>query len=182
MSSLLDARDVYATALQGISGVHVYAHGGTFDRTQIERYAREAPALVVSLLRFDADLEGGSTMAKVYWGVVGFTRSEKPGDPRDRTVIDLAEAATQVLLVTFAGMSPRSRPRGIEARNLFGVEVDRIGIAMWGLEWQQILELDQVDTSAPFTRLHADWDLSPRDNAAPLGQVLEASDDVDPPQ
>lgn len=184
MGSLVDTRTAWLVALRaGLPAVNVFGHGGSFDRKQLEAYSKKAPALALALLRFDPVKQGGATTCIATWGLVGFTVNSRQGrGDRDELCIDLMERASHVILQTFGGESPNgavSRATEAFARNLFSFELDQMNVAMWGLEFQQQIDLAQTFDSAPFERMHLTWDLAPRDNDPPVGEIPEAEDDIE---
>lgn len=195
MSSLLTARDAWVAALLGhtptgptddkstattLTGVHVYTHGGSFNQDELARFSRMAPALVLALLRIDADREAGVVTSEAHWGLVAFTKDTKTV-ARDRSCIALVEAATNVILSTWAGDGVRGRGHSLMARNMFSGPKDaEQTVAMWGIQFTQTLDLvEEIDTDA-FLRMGLTWDLEPQD--ATLGEIPEAEDLVEPEQ
>lgn len=187
MSSLVDARDAFVTALGAaptLAGVNIYTHGGEFSLAELQRFARLAPALVLTLSRFSADIVGGVVQSLAHWTLVGFTR-DTPAVPRDESCVALLEAATTVMLRTAAGAATvsgvASRAHNAAGRNLYTLELDKSSnVAMWGVEFDQFVDLVETVSSDLWTQMHIDYDLYPRDNDAALGDVIEASDDIDP--
>ena len=185
MSSLLAARAAFVSALESaptLAGVQVSTHGGAFDLKQIRAYGKAAPHLVLTLLRYDASRQGGGLVsAEATWGLFAFTINT-PGVLRDASCIALMEAATKVLLNTFAGDGAAQRPVEVTALNRFDGPLDVEGVAMWSMSFQSMLDLtEEIDTDI-WQQMHAEWDLAPRDNDADLGDVLEAEDDIEIPQ
>jgi hypothetical protein len=185
----MSARDAFVAAMQAaptLAGVNIYTHGGSFDLDELNTFSRKAPSLVIALLRFDADIQGGIVSAHARWGLIGFTRDTKSGAatvPRDRSCVDLLEAACAVILRTFGGAGVRGRGREFTARNLFGRKLDATtNIAMWGAEFQQDLDLTETIESDAWLRMGLTWDLYPRDNDAPLSDLPEAEDLIEPEQ
>jgi hypothetical protein len=179
MGALMDARNAYLEALDTLDGVNVSPHGGRFTIKELERYAKLAPAAVLTLLKFEPTLAGGLYSAKASWGCVFFTKDTQTDRERGVSVIDLVEKAVSVLLPVFNGAAG-GRPMSMDARNLFTSPLDAIGIAMWGLEWDQMLDLSPSQGEAvDWSLLHLTWDLAPRDNDADLGDVPEAEDDIE---
>lgn len=178
MGALIDARNAYLEALDTLKGVNVSPHGGRFTQKELERYARLAPAAVLTLLKFNPMRQGGLYSATATWGCIFFTKDTQTERERGVSVVDLAEKASCLLLSTFVG-DAGGRPMDMEARNLFTTPLDLIGIAMWGIEWDHMLDLtpDQGE-AVDWTLLHLTWDLAPRDNDADLGDVPEAEDDI----
>lgn len=188
MSSLVDAKNAWLTLLRTQVGaeiptVNVFFHGGKFDRKQLETYSKKAPALALALIRFDPVLQGGTVASMAHWAIMAFTVNGARGDgDRHDTAIALAEVTSRVVSRAFAGQNASgatSRPQDVLARNQFGFELDRQNVAMWSIEFVQVVDLvTQVD-SVPFERMNIVWDLSPRDNNAELGDIPEAEDDTE---
>jgi hypothetical protein len=183
-SSLLRARQGYLTALQEIPGLNSQVHGGEFDLDELKQYGLKAPCAVLSLLGFDViNMSGGTPEGNAHWGCVVLTK-DKPGQVRGDSAIQLGEVvASQLMLAWAPGGGGSQRPMGMQARNLFGRKLDNTGIAMWSLEWNQKMDLISFDESEDpaddLLRFSAVWDLSPRDNDAPLGQIPDAHDLID---
>lgn len=181
MSSLLVARAQYEAALRMIGGkVQVSTHGGAFDRKELERYAKTAPHVVLTLLGFECDLQAGAAIAEARWGVMCFTL-HAPGEPRADSAIALAEAAVQVLLPLFAGEELGGRPTDMSARNVYSTPLDALGVAMWSIEWNQTLELVTPVYPDDLTSVTATWDLQPRTEEPPpeIFEVPEAQDTIE---
>ncbi len=174
MSSLLNVRAAYLVALEtALAPAKVYVHGGAFDAKQLAAYGRQAPAVVLTLLRFDAKRQGGYPVgADAHWGLVAFTKNEPSHlvagarfapQQKDEDCIALIEKAVTALMGTFPGAAsgqPVSAPKTIHCRNMFGVTLDAEGVAMWGAEFAQQLDLVQVDTSVDLVRFHLTYDLA----------------------
>lgn len=184
MSSLLVARTAYLSALStdaSLEGVQVYSHGGEFDLAQLKAYSRQAPCVVLALLKFSPTIQAGIVTCTAKWGLVAITKNDAAATRRAESVIELTEKAVKVLLRVFAGEAAAQRPKDMQAVNLFSAALDQVSIAMWGVEFTQYLDLVETFDSDDLTSVHLIWDLYPRDNDADLGTVLEAEDDVELP-
>ncbi len=184
MSSLVDAQDAWVTVLSAsLPTVNVFEHGGRFTSKDLAEYSKQAPALALSLLRFDPVRQGGVTTCTAYWALIGFTVNGKQGrGDRGDLCIALMESAAHVILQTFGAQNALgavSRPSEAIARNMFSFELDRVNVAMWGLEFQQQIDLVQTFDAVPFERMHLVWDLAPRDNDPPVGEIPEAEDEIE---
>ncbi len=185
-SSLTLVRDAYVTTLAAapeLAGVNISAHGGLFTEKEIAEYSRQAPAAVVTLVSWKATRQDGAAICECQWGLIVFTTDKPARDARkDRTALDIAAAATAVLLITAVGQDVANvdAPHAFHASNEFTRGADSRGLALWGLRWTQSVEL-AIDTSGydDLTTIDAKWDLYPRDNAADLGDVIEAEDEMD---
>jgi hypothetical protein len=164
MSSLANVRAAYLVALEAaLPAAKVYTHGGAFDAKQLAAYSRQAPAVVLTLLRFDAVRQGGYPVAIAHWGVVCFTKNTTP-ILKDEACIALMEQVVGVLLPLFGGSTVTqpvsSALKQIQCRNMFGATIDAEGIAMWGAEFAQQLDLVQTDTSVDLKRFHLTYDMA----------------------
>lgn len=197
MSSLVDVRTAMVTALRAdsrLAGVNVSTHGGDFTLAELLRYGgKGCPALVLALLRFKPQDNGGLIVAEATWGLVAMTKdavAPEVIDPptaartirRDESVIDLADKASRCILRLFAGTDATvvGRPQEMICQNEFAEKLDREGIAMWGMQFGQLIDLqEESDSSVPFDLLHAEWDLVPLSQPADeLGDQIEAEDDI----
>lgn len=194
MSTLVDTWDAWITVLETIPNVHVYPHGGSFTKSELKRHSRQAPALLLTLLRFDPIVQGGIITSEARWGLIAITKDSSTKD-RHRTCIALAELAAAKILLSFGGQNAGgavSRGKDLAAKNLFGTELDgEANIAMWGIEFVQTLDLTVEILTAQWTKFALTWDLAPRDEAAgedppndphepEVGEIPEAEDEVDP--
>lgn len=195
-SALVTFRNAILTRLDAderLDGVHVYAHGGDFDLQELRDFARQTPAVVLALTNVDMENHGGIPMADVMCTLMVVT-SDKPANPRDLRALTIVDAVCQIL-TRFPnqdwGLEIVAAPRDVKAINAYSKKVNADGVALWAVAWRQRVELtefpDLVVTDA-LEQFHANYDLYPRDNDAPIatasdpqpaGSVIEAEDDVD---
>lgn len=181
-SSLLTARKAYVDALATIKGLAVSVHGGVFDTREIQLYSKRAPAAVITSLGYDVISLQGTPEVSAKWGVVVFC-VDAPATEKGAAVVSLVEQCVMTLSNTFAsGGGASGRPSNMTAQNLFADALDRTGVALWKIEWDQRLELvdqlDDDDDTASLKLIDAIWDLSPRDHDAELGEVPDAHDTI----
>jgi hypothetical protein len=184
MTTLIQARDSYLAALRSSAAlkaadVTVSTHGGTFDLAELQRYSKVSPGAVLSLLAFSADCTEGYIKCEARWGVFCFSEN-RPALPRDVGAMATAEAVSLALLLGFVDLDVEHKPQQVEARNWFDAPKDMKDVAMWLVEFSSEFELsDAVDANAQdLSGVDAKWDLYPRDNDAPLGEIPEAEDSV----
>ncbi len=156
-----------------LAGLKISTHGGEFNFEELKQYAKQTPHAVLSMLRVNHSNQAGTVMAEVLFVITVLTEDKPKPETRDKQVIDWVDALLRVI-----GMNGQrwgfdaftTAPKDIAARNLFSRKIDAQNIAMWGIAWKQQVQL--VDTAdgpgVPLLRIHADWDLAPRDNDAPL--------------
>lgn len=183
MSTLAEAREAYVAALSAYPAltamrVTVSTHGGSFDLDQLQKYSKSTPAAVLSLLSFELDGSEGYKRCEARWGVVCFAQHTG----KDASAAEIAQAVCDCLLSDFVGLDTEHRILEAAARNLFGVPTDFKGVAMWAVEFASDFELtscgDTAEEPETFTGVDAGWDISPRDNDAPVGEITEALDEL----
>lgn len=155
---------------------HVSAHGGEFTIEALTRYAKQAPAVVIGLLRADTENVGGGLIATVTVGVAVLAK-DAPGVTRHDQALNLADATMRALRGRFWRDSlTLSAPKEIASKNLYAPKLDGLGVAMWAIAFDQELELTDTDPSVPLAWVHLDWDVAPSDGA------IDAQDDIRPAQ
>lgn len=124
--------------------VRVEAHGGRFDRNELSRHSRRAPAVLVAAMGIPevADTPQPATPTLQFTAFV-MTR-DAPGAPRDTQALTLVESVLRRLPGSRWGLARGQRPERINAENLYSGEIDQIGIAMWAISWRQALTLRPV--------------------------------------
>lgn len=181
--ALLRDQTVAALAAdERLGGARVYAHGGEFTHSELQRYATQAPCVVVAVLKTDLDYEGGIPHASVTMGAVCVCK-DQAGTKRDYQALTLADAVMRSLMLyvpDHIDLDGASAPQHMTGRNLYTTTLDREGIAMWAVGWVSLVDLaDEPIDLADFGQMHLVWDVTPRDNDAALGDVPEATDDID---
>jgi hypothetical protein len=204
VSALLLVHDAIVSGLSAsplLTGVQVTYHGGDFTADDLLKYSKRAPALIVALLDFDIELEAGTVVAIAQWGMVAITKNA-PAVPvagmpahataaittllhrgkRTRSAIALVDAATRALMRVFYGFSAPasmtvSAPSGFRAINEYHPKLDAQDIALWGVSWQQRIDLvDAPEITDLLTDVHVDYDLYPRPAGEDLNEAPEAED------
>jgi hypothetical protein len=192
MSSMLALRDAVVTGLQAeagtgerFHGVKIVSHGGEFDtEAEVDRWAARAPALLVAMLKSDTETIGGEPWDCCVLGVFVVT-VDRPGVMRDAAALTLASNVQHFLKQS---PSPRwglstSVISKVIARNLYHEKFDKKGLALWGVFFEQSIKLEAppavVVEPPALESIHIQYDLSPRDNDADLGEVVDAEDIID---
>lgn len=196
-SSLLTLRTAILTTLAAdarMTGVHMSAHGGDFDLEELRRYAKITPAAILAFTQVHAEKEGGLPMAEVQATLTIMT-SDRGGSPRDVKALSIVDAVIQILVRhpnQYWGLTEGiGAPQDVKAANSYSRKLDNEGVAIWHVVWRQAIELQPLlvdETQGDFLLLHANWDLYPRDNDAPIGTpadpqpvdaVIDAETEVD---
>lgn len=139
------------------------AHGGRFTLEDLRRYSLRSPAVLVSLLGGTTRIEAGTTVTPRRWVVFVITRGESD-DKRDAQAIAIAQ--------TVCGLIPNNRwsddnnhaPADVTDDNLYNVTLDKHGVALWAVSWEQGYDIEPDSSSLDdFVTLYGDWDNVPED-------------------
>ncbi|KAB7624323.1 hypothetical protein [Alkalilimnicola sp. S0819] len=150
------------------------AHGGRFDEKELRRYALRAPAVLVAVRRIPALAAENEITPTLTCAAFVVTRDAR-GRPRDAAGLALVEALLQVVANNTWGLDWAHRPQRLEADNLYSAALDKQGVALWGVAWQQAVDLaPEVDsaTLADFITHHQDYDLAPADGTADASDTI----------
>lgn len=121
------------------------AHPGRFDLVEIKRVAANAPAVFVAALATGKqESSNGDVQAPVSFAVFIVTK-DQPQKTRDSLVLDIVNA---LLVLTdsndWDSEDVIEDPTNIRSQNLYSASIDKNGIAMWAITWQQKIKLGNV--------------------------------------
>lgn len=179
--SLLGLRESIVTSLKSEVATlkSVVGHGGRVSLEELRRIAlpASAPAALVVVLGGDVEREGGGgtgvceAQVAVFVACLGDSQTL-----RDAEALTVAEAVLVQAVRNAWDFDDAQAPARIRADNLFSGRIDRHGVALWAVRWNQRVNVgyedDYVASLADFNQLHADWDLAPSDG------VVDAAQDV----
>lgn len=149
--------------------VSVEAHDGNFDLTEIQRHFGHHPRAARVVCPGVANVEdhGGADVITARWVVFIAAREQNVGDPDGKmshgdACMLLAERVMAVVHSERWGCNGYTQATGIVAQNLYTGALDKRGLSLWVVEWQQGLELDDsaADELPPLRVIHTDYDLS----------------------
>ncbi|SPD73813.1 conserved hypothetical protein [uncultured Desulfobacterium sp.] len=176
---ITDVRSAIIDAIKtGVPGLedHVEPHGGRFDLEELKRLAQRSPSMLVACLGVVSARanSAGETEAVCKWAAFVLT-TDKRGVARDVGVLALVAAVLPVIPDNCWGVDGVNSPKNIRADNLFSTALDKIGVALWAITWDQEITLGGLDEGSLdlFALMHVDWDLAPPDG------TFEAVDDVE---
>lgn len=137
-----DARQAIVTAVKAHLGGHVTveAHGGRFDRLELARYSKRAPAVLIAAMSMPRVEERPRSRPQVQFAAFVVCR-DAPSAPRDAQALTLAEALVRLVPRNQWGREDAESPANISAENLYSGEIDKLGIAMWAVSWRQTIAL-----------------------------------------
>ena len=158
----------------------VISHAGRFDMEEIKRLALKSPCVLVSCLGVSniRANSAGETEALCKWAAYCLV-DDKKGVSRDVGVLALVSAVLPVIPDNCWGLDDDlCVPQNIRADNLYSSSLDKIGVALWAVTWDQEITLGGLDDSTLdlFETMHTDWDQAEPD------ETLEAEDDLTLPQ
>jgi phage gp37-like protein len=164
---IIEVRDAIVTTMQEKLGdkVTVFAHGGTFDLAQINRYAAKAPAVVVSLFAMrDFVIEGTERVADLRWLIMIITR-DLANENRGDQALAILEVILHLIGDQRWGVDGVQRTTNLNGANMFTAKVDAKGLAAWSLMWDQRIDMDGTFQSSldDFKTLQTKWDLDTTD-------------------
>lgn len=177
--SVIDVRTGIVNTLQAALGanVAVQSHRGSFaSAEEVKRFATKPAAVLVAALRVSrAEDIGGIAMLPVDWGVFVITK-DVPGIMRDAGALGVVATILMLAGDSDWGGQAVGPVSGLDARNLYTAQVDNLGIALWGIGFQQAIEIGQVsdaDYAAmnPFKTFHQDIDMAPADGAIDITET-----------
>lgn len=171
-------RDAAVDALQQTLGsaARVQKHGGRFTLEELKQYALQGPAVLVAVLAVGpveiASQGVEATLSLGAFVVVG----DKPQLPRDTGALALTSALVAALPGNDFGVAVDGA-RKVRGDNLYNSALDRQGVALWAVTWQQEVALAQVDpdTLDDFLRCHVDYDIN-------QDGTTDVADAIDVPQ
>ncbi|MBU1611242.1 MAG: DUF1834 family protein [Proteobacteria bacterium] len=120
-------------------------HGGRFDAEELARMATRTPAVLVATLGFSDLTEGqGEYRAEVRF-VAFAVASDKPGLPRDKAVMAMADALSKLIPGNRWGLEEsESAPQDVRADNLYSGQLNKSGVTLWAVTWRQRMMLGQA--------------------------------------
>jgi hypothetical protein len=123
--------------------IDIADHPGRFDAKLLMRVAVAAPAIRLALVTARGIEFGGENRqaATARW-VAYLIAKDRDGIDRQRIARRMAGALTYQIIqpAWWKSLGLKSPERaGIEMINLFDIEIDQVGIALWGVAWSQPL-------------------------------------------
>lgn len=155
------------------------AHPGRFDLAEIKRVAANAPAVFVAALATgQQELNGGDVQAPVSFAAFIVTKNQ-PQKSRDSIVLEIVNA---LLVLTdsndWDSADVVENPTNIRGQNLYSASIDKNGIAMWAVTWQQKIILGNatnVSALDDFLRANGTTENQDSDTLIETAVTLEAA-------
>lgn len=140
-------------------------HGGRFDRADLMRYSPKAPAVLVGVLDLpNIERQQAEGKSNVLWALFVITK-DKPEEPKHDGALALVNALGLLIPNNRWGLDESiGVPMNIRAQNLYTTEIDKLGCALWGVTWSQLMSIggsiDELNLD-DFLTLNATHDLKP---------------------
>lgn len=174
--SLLSYRDAIVADIKAtLKPRTCETHRGQFnDAAEVKRYAVAAPAVLVAITAAPAKAIGSGVQLMDASVALFVITKDAPKLPRDTGALALVEALQLELQDNFFADTASAAPRAISSQNLYSPAVDKLGVALWGVKFQQKVEatlpLDAA-TLAAFELFHQDTDTA--EGGAHIEQTTE---------
>jgi len=169
MSMLAQRQAIVDDLKAALPGVTVTSHRGRFDNAaEIQRFALKAPQVLVACVGFKpVSPGGGMVQLRGRWVVFVITK-DAPKLERDAGALALAETIERRIEENTWGLDSLSAPTDIDARNLYAGQIDKLGVALWAVTFDQVdsspaVDQATLDTLGVFATFHQDIDVAPAD-------------------
>ncbi|GAA4651683.1 hypothetical protein GCM10023116_39670 [Kistimonas scapharcae] len=164
----------------------VESHRGRFDSVaEIKRHGTASPALLVCTDGVRNCQERFGRHGGI-WGDASFfvyiVTRDLPGVTRDTQAEALAGQLAHTVIDNTWNDKAQS-VKSIDARNLTTTEVDKLGVALWAVGWQQPVLIEPVDADSgldTFATLSATWDSAPGDGEPTMEATIELEQETRP--
>lgn len=174
--SIVNVRREIATFYEGaLDSVQVSEHGGAFSTADIKRYARRTPALIVACLGLpNFEFQGSTVVGVATFGAFCMV-ADSSRERRDIGALLLAESVVVETFKNFWNGAATSTPRNVSAANLYSPALDKLGIAMWAVKWDQLVDLQRnaVAQIDDFKTMSGQIDAIDSPDTTPILDILE---------
>lgn len=143
MTFINEMRDLVASGISSqvpqLRGVGT--HGGTFGGDDLKRYSTQSPyAVVVANGARDSDIQ--ATTIRIVVDFVCFIIVRGSSDEkRDAASLELVTRVLRAVHTNRWGVMEASAPEEIEWRNPYSPSVDKLGITIQAVTWEQRLQI-----------------------------------------
>ena len=127
----------------------VLEYGGSFDLEEVKRIATRTPALVVTCLGVSKlNVEGGAIGNASTKFALFAVATNTVKEMRDVAALTLAEAVLVDLPYQRWDNKANNVPVGISANNLYSASLDKQGVSLWAIQWNQEVDLEKTSIYA----------------------------------
>ena len=116
-------------------------HDGDFGPDEIERYAKTSPALILVSNGGESKRQGGIITEAHVFDVFIMTKGKTQRQRTDGALL-LYEHFLKLLHSTdWNTQECVAIPTDIKSKNLYGKELDELGMALWVVRWEQLVQI-----------------------------------------
>lgn len=114
-------------------------HGGRFDKKELKRISGRAPAIYVAPIATGKAMPTGTGQQELPLSIAAFVvTTDQRKLPRAVSALNLVQGLVTGINNQSWGMEEQIFSAGpASSKNLYSGEIDKIGIALWGVSWQQ---------------------------------------------
>ena len=121
----------------------VETHGGRFSFDEIKRLAKKAPCLLVSCLEIPALDDGAQGDNEHQLKIVMYVLTrDAAGVSKDISSVAIVEKALRHFKDEEWGFDWTLPAQNFVARNLYSNQIDKIGLSLWGIGFDQTIQLE----------------------------------------
>ncbi len=113
----------------------VVSHDGDFGPREIETYSEEAPALVLVVNGGKPLRTGGSVYEKLKLSLFIITKGDTDRERTDRVLLIYEHFLKLLFDTDWNSQECVGDPEDVDSMNLYGEELDEMGIAIWAVKW-----------------------------------------------
>lgn len=141
--SLITVRAEIAKALRkSLVGTDVLEHGGTFDLGELKRVATRMPAVVIVCLGVtDFERQAGAVIANSIFAAFVVAANTLKAQ-RDVAALALVEEIAVELPFQTWDHKAAKAPTGVVATNMYSAALDKEGVTIWAIRWNQQVQLE----------------------------------------
>lgn len=151
----------------------VQSHGGSLTEAELRRWGAVAPAVFVAVLGVRSPATRLPDNVDMTFCLYVATRNGVGGG-RDDLALNLVQGLNQLLLGQRFGLDGFvGLPSQVDSQNLFSTDLDKTGLSLWAITWQQTVELDtavSLEALDDFIRAHTTYELG--DEHSPVAEDL----------
>ena len=119
-------------------------HGGRFDRAELKRIAGRTPAIYIAALGHSRSDDPGTGERDIDLSLAAFVvTADRRGLPRIEGAINLVESLLTLIPGNRWGQSGVFGAAQAASNNFYSGDIDKQGVALWGVSWRQTLRLGQ---------------------------------------
>ncbi len=137
-------------------------HAGRFDLAELKRLAARTPAVYIAILGVPQSENPGSGELDLELAMAAhIVTADTRGLARDVSALNLAQTLISRIYGNRWGVKWAFPAQKVKGQNLYSGNIDRVGVAMWGVSWRQKVRLGEsswADEGSVPAELYASFD------------------------